>query len=295
MTTQSWSTRVRHDTDATFREWGLELKTKLIAAGLTNTADTGQIDWTTVLRPGAGTNAGYEIYRFNDAMQGTAPIFIRIDYGTHTVATAPRMQITVGTATNGAGTLSGTALTTARSIHNSSTQVTDTLRNSYVCYAAGFLGISWKVGASSTEAFFAVCRTCDSSGTPDATGAMVVWGFGSTSTVTATQALRFAATAAAYTARTAVGETALGLSPQNPASSLVGSDPQVFLGWTITPRASPLFGLCGCLDTEVIAGNTFSVALVGSTPRTYIALSGTAGPFGPVSTATGPKYAMLWE
>lgn len=296
MTTQSWSSRVRHDSDATFREWGLEFATMLAAVGLVQTADTGQINWATVTRPGISTNAGYEIWRFDDSLQGTAPIYIRIDYGTHANANGPRMQFTVGTGSNGSGTITGTALSTARQVGSSATQNTDTARQSYMCAVDGFFGVMWKVGSSSDAAFF-VCRTCDSTGAPTATGSMIHWGATTASGSTARQSMRYAATAAAFTATTTLGEQSLGINPQNPAASSVGADIQVFLGWTITPRVEPLFGVCGVIPSELVPGGTFSVTLVGSTPRTFLTWPTLGGPFGPVnaSSAGGIVIAMLWE
>lgn len=95
--------------DADFRAWGSGLAAQFAAVGLIKTADTGQIDWATVTRPVAVmTNAGYEIWRFNDALQATKPVFIRIDYGTGLAALdRPRLGMRVGTATDGAGNLAG--------------------------------------------------------------------------------------------------------------------------------------------------------------------------------------------
>lgn len=295
MTTVAWSARIRHDSDATFREWGLDLRTRMVAAGLVNTADTGQINFASVVRAGTNANAGYDIFRFADTQQATAPIYIRVDYGTGSSTTAPRVQFTIGTGTNGAGTVTGTALTISRPFHSSAVQTTDTLRNSYICVVDGFLGIFWKAGSSNTIGFLAVCRTIDASGVATATGAMVVWGGGIASSVTATQALRFAATAQAFPAQTAVSLTALGLNPQGATSTAVGTDLQVFVGFTVTPRVEPLVGVCGILQTEFTPLNTFTATLVGSTPRTYLALETAAGTFGPVNTTIGPGYAMLWE
>lgn len=296
MTTQSWSTRVRHDSDATFREWGLELQTKFLAAGLVQTADTGQINWVTVVRPGTNAEGGYEVYRMNDALQGTAPVFLRIGYGTGSGTTTPRIQVTLGTGSDGAGAITGTALTIIRSIHGNVAQITDTARQSYLCVTEGFIGLNWKVASGVTEGLFIFCRTCASNGSPSVTGGMVVWGNGSATALAATQALRFAASAQAFTARTSTVDSALGFNPQVPTSTAVGADNQVFMGWTITPAVAPLFGVCGVLDAEVADGNTFNATLVGSTPRTYVGLTMIAGPFGPGSAAGAmPKFAMLWE
>lgn len=213
MATQSWSTRIRHDSDATFREWGAEFAAKMGAVGLVQTADTGQINWSTVTRPGTNTEGGYEIWRFNDAQQSTAPVFMRIGYGTLSLVTSPRLQITVGTGSNGAGVITGTALTIARGCNGNQSQTTDTGRQSYMCAVAGFFGFNWKTAAGATEGSFFICRTADGNGTPSQTGAMVAWGDGST-TGNARQALRFAATAVAYTAQTSITLMMLGLNPQ---------------------------------------------------------------------------------
>ena len=93
--------------DATFRTWGSGIAAQFAAVGLVQTADTGQINWTTVARPGVGSYGGYEIWRFNDSFQATAPVFIKLEYGVGTAADRPALRITVCTSTNGAGTPAG--------------------------------------------------------------------------------------------------------------------------------------------------------------------------------------------
>jgi len=296
MTTASWSSRLRHDSDATFREWGSELAGKMAVVGLVQTSDTGQINWTTVARAGVNTEAGYEIWRFNDTLQSTAPIYMRVGYGTGSTATHPRLQFTVGTGSDGAGVITGTALSTARAASGGAVQTGDTARQSYMCAVDGFFGFNWKVGSGGSEASFFVCRTADSTGAATATGAMVSWGNGSIANA-ARQAMRFATTAIAYTAQTSVDNAALALNPQAVTSTVVGSDLQVFLGWTITPRAEPLFGVCGVLTGEITAGSTFTATLIGTTSRTFLVWSSVGGPFGSISagSAGGLSTAMLWE
>lgn len=90
----------------TFRIWGLGISSRLDDIGLVKTSDTGQIDWTTVSKPAANTHAGYEVWRFDDALQATAPIFIKMWYGCAAL-NSPRLQIVFGSITDGAGNLSG--------------------------------------------------------------------------------------------------------------------------------------------------------------------------------------------
>lgn len=107
MAAQVVSAAPTNATDAAFRAWGSGISAALAAAGLVKTADTGQINWTTVLAPTTtNTQVGYEIWRFSDALQSTYPVFVRIDYGSNFYfAVNPQIWVTVGTATNGAGTI----------------------------------------------------------------------------------------------------------------------------------------------------------------------------------------------
>jgi hypothetical protein len=76
--------------------------------GLAQSADTGQINWASVAAvPGVNAYSGYEIYRLNDSLDATAPVFIKIEYGTGASVNQPALRISVSTATNGAGTLTG--------------------------------------------------------------------------------------------------------------------------------------------------------------------------------------------
>lgn len=295
MTTQSWSTVLDHTSDAGFRAWGAEFASKLSAAGLVQTADTGQVNWVTVTRPGVSTNGGYEIWRMNDTQQATAPVFLRIDYGTGTNAAMPRMQFTFGTASNGTGTITGTALTTSRLAGTGVPASTVTAYQSYLCVTQGFFGFAWKVGSTTANVanhFLLFSRTVDTSGVATAIGATIIWGAGTVSTFTAYQFLRYASTAAAFTARTVINELPTCV-PGIPSSSLVGTDNQAYLHWMAVPQVLPVLGFCTIVRSEVSIGSTFTVTLVGSTSHTYIGL-GQPMTFEPSNnTAYGP--AMLWE
>lgn len=108
MAVSTWNAAIAHSSDATFRAWGRAISDAIAACGgVVKTADTGQINWTTVTRAGVNTSAGYEIYRFNDALQATAPVFVKLEYGTGSGVEAAMMWVTVGPATDGAGNLTG--------------------------------------------------------------------------------------------------------------------------------------------------------------------------------------------
>jgi hypothetical protein len=296
MTTQAWTSRLRCDDNTTFREFVAEFSARMAACGMVQTADTGQVNLLTVNRPAANTEAGYEIWTFNDSLQATAPIYIRVGYAVGSANTNPAIFFTVGTGSNGAGTITGTALTTARRFNANTAQTSDTARPSFMCHTEGFFGVSWKHGSTNSVGGFFVDRTCDNAGVKDGTGAMVHWGLGNPGSMVR-QALRFASTAAAYTATTSLETCALGIMAQCPAVSSVGADYQVALGFTITPRAVPLNGVCGVYAAEFPVGLSFPATLVGSASHTYLTMAAEAGGFGPVgsTSAGGMNIAMLWE
>jgi hypothetical protein len=121
------------NTDADFRTWGTGIAAQLTACGLTQTSNTGQINWTTVTKPSAnGTLQGYEIWRFADTLQSTAPFFIRLDYGSGSFADTPSLFVQVGTGTNGAGTLTGVTSQPSL-IYSSHSKSAGVTLNSYCC------------------------------------------------------------------------------------------------------------------------------------------------------------------
>lgn len=93
-----------------------DLHDNLIQAGLVQTDDTGQLDVDSVtVLPEDLTYAGYRLYRFNDALQASCPIFIKLDIGcgsegmgsssNYRRSRCLNIQVTVSNATDGSGGL----------------------------------------------------------------------------------------------------------------------------------------------------------------------------------------------
>lgn len=300
MTTHTYSKSWNMGDQANMNAWVQDFHDALDAIGLVQTADTGQWDFgSPPSYPGTNTDAGYEIWRFDDPLQSTAPIFLKFLYG-RGGETCPRVRVQVGTGSNGSGTITITGMSGTLAVQNlnpanigSFGSPTSTSR---FCHVDGFLGISHMERTdNATNHYwgrFAIMRTCDNDGEPTADGCLIVWGAisaGDTNVGGYTQAVRFAAPSIAYPVQTSAPGYILGILPQNPVSTTVGSDNQVALAWTITPLARPVVGMCGCYLSEIAHGSTFQATLVGATPRTYIAIKNMH--FG-VSNLTG---AMLWE
>lgn len=291
MTTASWSTVLDHSSDAGFRAWGSELNTKFASVGLVQTADTGQINWTTVTRPGTSTLAGYEIWR----LSGSA-LFFKIQYGTGTAAAAPRIDMTIGTGSNGSGTLTGQTNSTISVSKVSSTPgSTVTAYQSWLCATASFFGLAWKntaAGAGSNMAYFGVGLTVDATGTPSNVGYYINSLNGNTTTA------RLQTVRTLATAQTRNSGSSYCVFPGNPTVSSDGVNNQVYLHWLDTPSVQPALYTATVVASELTAGNTVSLTLVGSTPHTYISagFSTASTTFDANGTTSPPMTAiMLWE
>lgn len=128
----------------------------------TKAGDTGQVNWGTLAAVPTGGNYVYEMWQSND---GLATFYLKLEYGQVTGGTGNYgFRCSIGTATNGAGTLTGFFTGTQQTISgglgsNSSTPFECTLFG-----LAGVMGaLMWRnIGTSNTQ-LFAVERSLDSS------------------------------------------------------------------------------------------------------------------------------------
>lgn len=110
MTAYMSNIRFNNNSNTLIKAWGSAINAGLSAVGLVQTTDTGQINWSTTTVTATTTNQtlGYEVWRFNDSLQSTAPVFIRLAYGTTpNGATYCALTMSVGTGVDGAGNLTG--------------------------------------------------------------------------------------------------------------------------------------------------------------------------------------------
>jgi len=163
--------------DADFRTFAQGVHDALVACGMTQTSDTGQITIASATRPLANAFAGYEIWRFSDTLQATAPIFFKIEYGSGGAADRPSIAITVGTGSTGAGAITGqvTSRAVLLPLTSDSAGVTralcaqgDSGQIHVIPHGAGS-------GATSLAFGFSIERTRDSTGAKTGDGFTVVY------------------------------------------------------------------------------------------------------------------------
>lgn len=103
-----------NSTDAFFRAWSKFIFDTMVAGGWVQTADTGQINFTTVTRPTlTNEQRGYVIMRMDDALQATAPVFLKMGFGSSGAANNMGVWLTLGASSDGAGTINNPWLSNA--------------------------------------------------------------------------------------------------------------------------------------------------------------------------------------
>ena len=166
MATTTFSVPTQWSSDATFRTTCSAINTAIVSLGIVQTSDTGQINWTTITKPAAiNTYAGYEMYRFNDSLQSTNPVYFKLSYYSngYSTGTGLLLWIQAGQGTDGAGNLTGNVSQTLSMWCNSSENVT---RTSYASGSTNRLAMSlWPTSTVSNYWYvFGIERTHDSTG-----------------------------------------------------------------------------------------------------------------------------------
>lgn len=310
MTTASTTTVIDQTSDAAFRTWIAEIITMFFTTlGLTQTSDTGQINTSTVTRPVVvNTAAGYVVGRFNDTAQSTSPIFFKLEFGTGSVQpTNPALWITVGTNSNGSGTITGTTM--ARTAMGSfgvlpSTTTAFVTRGCYNA-AAGFLGFIWKIGgisASTGQAVsgFFLFRSSDNTGTVTTDSVHLLASSGSATSSASggvMQVISYLTSTAYNSAAPYVGANVWGMVPFTLSNSLFSGNTQLFPIFSYTPVVG-ITPWCGiCLMSEFALNSTDTFAVVGATTHTYISIGSLAMAQFANQSLTAGTYGlfMLWE
>lgn len=282
-------------TDAKFRTWGSAVSAALAAAGLTQTADTGQINWATVTKPVAiTTKAGYEIWRFNDSLQSTRPIFFRIDYGSSSTSSgnSPNTWLTVGTGSDGAGNITGVGMAVT-SASGASATVTNTASLVGAAYSASAGACTILAGlalitstAHGHAGLWVIARTADSSGAPTGDGVAVT----AMRTTGGPEAL-----CASYSPAVSYAARNPGCGVLSTSSSISsGSEVQLYRHYAIIPNPKPHLGMVSYFSTDVVSNSTFTAAPFGSTNHTYLAL-GSAMTNADSALSGNIRGACIWE
>lgn len=151
-------------------------------AVMPRTADTGQVNWTTIATMPGQVIRDYDVLAFTDALQATKPIYVRLDYEA-TASSTHRVLVSVGSATNGAGVLSGS--TVAAFVVGTFAPSSGNTRYCYASSDGSYLMLVWNLQGPSGTGTDGLCgfvieRTRDVDGTPNSNG-YVIWSWSGSS------------------------------------------------------------------------------------------------------------------
>lgn len=261
-------------TDANMRVWVQFIEDTLVATGgWVVTSDTGQTLPSAIVHPTvANTKQGYRIYRMADSLQATFPVFMRIDFGSSANVASPAFWVTIGTGSNGSGTITGILWNGgASATPNVANTQTTTNQNCYGSASTGRASIALFISsaASDTALVFTIERTKDASGVDTGDGLLLVYNQVSSS-LNVSRYIIYAG-GAQPTAETGLSYI---LTQRNPSETFAPGDLGVgilihFKGVAQQPGTNVMI----VNSSDVGAEGSFSLTLYGAT-RTYQHLNG---------------------
>lgn len=198
-TTFSKTLQASNSTDAHFRGWIGFIDTTLTNGGWVNTADTGQTAVASFTAPVAiNTAQGYRVYRMDDALQATRPVYMRLDFGSAGAVNNIGIWITLGPSTDGAGAVnqpwfsSPTSSNAAIQVGSSSAALV--LPYSFGSADTGRFSMAFAHNQATSEGFYffmALERTYGADGEPNGDGLLLMYASASGTNINRYRYLRY--------------------------------------------------------------------------------------------------------
>lgn len=285
--------------DADFQAWVQAVHAQFAAMGFVQTSDTGQINPATVTKPvGTNTPQGYEIWRFTDSLQSTLPVYFKVEYGSGNPITISSMWMTVGTGSNGSGTLTGqVGVRRQMGLGNTS----GAALSSYICSdGSGFALVTGYTPSSTSYGYlFIVERTRDGSGAATADGIYTFYGSGSGTLLQFWQMIPPSGTVPGGNANYGQG---VGVSPGAWMTTVPFAPQYVGNNFPIVP----IMCMCGkfCFlklvhlvqASQVALQVPFSATVFGATHTLMpLAIASTGNPSGRAASSNQDALCLLWE
>ena len=270
MTTTTFSVSTNTSTDAAFRAAGSAINTAILAVGIVQTSDTGQVNWTTITKPlTASTYAGYEMYRFNDSLQSTNPVYFKISYYTNGYSTGQglNLYIQAGQGTDGAGTLTGNVSSNLPVSNNSSGETAT--RASYVSGSTNRLSMLLWPTTTMTNFWYVIGieRTHDSSGADTSAGVYLF-----TASYTSSGYSQYLPLGASTTLLPqAIGSGWYCSTPLSGSGTISGNTYTYPIKTYSMTESLPCFNFLHYLSADITTGTTVSITGYDGTSRNYYA------------------------
>lgn len=262
----------------------------LAAIGLVRVPFAGEINPSTVAAPTtSNTIKGYEIWRFDDALQATAPVYLKVGYGCASSTSNFRLSLSVGTGTNGAGALTGAvtpALVMSMGSYNADVYAT------YVSGDSGRLLLRfWPELTPASMNLISVERLPSATGQPSGDGIVAWQSFDQY--FNEAHSIRADGRVDSYTSAPCL------ISTTHPGSSgAVDADVPLYpvRAWMGRRETRPLHSLLAYLGADIAAGNLVSVTCWDGVVRRYLPLGiNSYSSYGLAGGATYQCAAIRWE
>lgn len=261
--------------DAEFRAWGSWISGNISTFGWVLVSDSGDLDWGTITKAGAAnTSQGYEIWRMNDALQATVPIFMKLEYGSaNSTANSLGFWLTIGKGSDGAGTITNVIWSRRQIGHNGPTA---TVLASYMSGTSNRLQMALFSGGSAEvlrTIILSIERTVDANGAATGTGVYVI----------CNQGIQTASAIGCCYGDYATGdkgyETTIGALFPKQGTGSNGSDIAlypIFYNKAGGPFLNPAIGAICSFTSNVTLNTTYTVTMYGTT-MTFIGCGDSCG------------------
>ena len=259
-----------NSTVANYKAWAQAISAGFAAIGWVQTGDTGQVNWASVVSLPANNYNNYEVWRANDAQAATLPIYVRIGYGQSSGFVG--IQFTVGTGSNGSGTITN-PLSGFNAFANTTSNAGAT---AYPCYFGGDAGefrmALFVTMNNSSQLVFAIERSKDSSGNKTADYFTVVWMQGGScrqqtctgvaTSVSPHETWTIAVVTGTNTRATAFYNGSVAAFPFFPLLGTLGN---------------PMIGIMACVAGDVADNTIVTVTSLYGSTHTYVVTKGGTG------------------
>lgn len=293
MTTATATFSWKNDSLAAAKQWIDGTKNLILAAGMSQASDGGQLNTDTLGSP-ANSNSvyGYHVFRFPDTLFNTAPIYVKATYAVSTYG-YPSVNFTVSAGTDSIGNLSSPLLSSGTGVPNNNFQDNVT---SYACYVDGTFSVVLGYGIvsanSQTTMNSVACMVVDRART--ATGAATGAGFLAESCAGSFISQATSRSIYGGASPNPNGNFVPSLVPSTTAiSSAEGPNINVFRHYMMVPGVRPAVGMLTYFNNELGALTPFTATVLGSA-HTYLPM-GIAMTNWSANPAAAHCCAIRWE
>ncbi len=252
---------------ANFQSWTSVIYDAFIALGWIQTADTGQAAYPIAAVP--SNTYVYWIFRTNGPLHATLPIYIKVGLGYS--STSPRIQVTIGTGSDGTGTITGNVCSSPpwTITHNASNAGATT----YPCYFSGdadeFRMYMWQGNTYGTLFVIERSKAVDGSNSGDYFTVFSNTGYSSSyghqQSITASTVCPSMVLSLCVSVTTITTGLFNGVVAAFPVFPFIG------------PLGNQCLGIMGVIATDVSDGALVTVNNIYGFSHNYIALTGPAG------------------